>query len=307
MNSSEITKVILIFLVFGMLFAINILSVGIANIKKNWPLYRCNPTIMPFASFFGHDPKTNFTYCIQNMQSAYMGNILQPINYNLNALASVGTELSGAISSARGFIARLRTEISNIVGSIFGVFLNLIIQMQKILINIKDTFGKISGIMATLLYTLSGTVMTTQSMWNGPPGQMVRALCFDPNTMLKLNCGKEVKMKDVDIGDVLKNGTVVCATMKIKNYDRDGKPIHKYWKVPEGEAGSDIFVTGCHLVRHPQSGDFVPVSEHPDAIETEQSSKWFSCLITDNHTIPIGKHLFHDWEDNNGSPSKDLI
>ena len=82
MNSSEITKVILIFLVFGMLFAINILSVGIANIKKNWPLYRCNPTIMPFASFFGHDPKTNFTYCIQNMQSAYMGNILQPINYN---------------------------------------------------------------------------------------------------------------------------------------------------------------------------------------------------------------------------------
>jgi hypothetical protein len=307
MNSSEITKVILIFLVFGILFTVNILAVGIADIKKNWPLYRCNPTIMPFASFFGHDPTSNFTYCIQNMQSAYMGSILQPINYNLNALASVGSELTGAISSARGFIARLRSAITDIVGSVFGVFLNLVIQMQKILINIKDTFGKISGIMATLLYTLSGTVLTTQSMWNGPPGQMVRALCFHPHTIVKLASGDTSRMCDIDIGDVLKNGSVVCATMKIKNYDNESKPIHNFWKLEGGEGERQIFVTGCHLVKHPKSGDFVPVSDHPDAIETTDNTKWFSCLITSDHTIPIGDHVFHDWEDNNGSPSKDLM
>ena len=31
-----------------------------------------------------------------------------------------------------------------------------------------------------------------------------------------------------------------------------------------------------------------------------------ACLITEQHTIPIGDYLFHDWEDNNGSASKDI-
>jgi len=30
------------------------------------------------------------------------------------------------------------------------------------------------------------------------------------------------------------------------------------------------------------------------------------CLITSNHTIPIGTNIFHDWEDNQGSPSKSI-
>jgi hypothetical protein len=43
------------------------LSVGIKKIKKNWPEYRCNPTIMPFASLFGQDTMTNFAFCVENL------------------------------------------------------------------------------------------------------------------------------------------------------------------------------------------------------------------------------------------------
>lgn len=45
---------------------------------------------------------------------------------------------------------------------------------------------------------------------------------------------------------------------------------------------------------------------HIDAIETDESSDHFCCLITTNHLITIGDRLFHDWEDNNGSSSKDV-
>ena len=38
----------------------NILAVGIKNIQDNWPEYRCNPSIMPFAGTFGHDVMDNF-------------------------------------------------------------------------------------------------------------------------------------------------------------------------------------------------------------------------------------------------------
>ena len=90
MRASDIARVILIVLVFGILYAVNILAVGIERIKQNWPLYRCNPMIMPFASYFGKDTEQNFSQCVGKLQSA---------------LAGVGFVLIGkqAISAAASF------------------------------------------------------------------------------------------------------------------------------------------------------------------------------------------------------------
>ena len=308
MRTSDFTLSIIILLVFVALYAFNILAVGMADIKRNWPIYRCNPLIMPFAGTFGYDAQQNFTECVQTMQKQYMGELLAPVNYNLGIMGEIGTKFGGALSDMKSFVSNIRTRISSIVGGIFGTFLNILIQMQKTIITIKDTFDKVTGIMATMLYTLSGSVMTTQSMWNGPPGQMVRAICFDPDTVLALKSGDTVKMKDIDVGETLKDGSVVCATMKIKNFDKDGNYQCPFYNMPNGEDGDAIRVTGTHLVQlSNENRNFVPVSEHPSAtLDSSEPTKWFSCLITDTHLIPIGEYVFHDWEDNNGSPSKDL-
>ena len=71
MKSSDITLSVFIFLVFIAMYFYNILAVGIKNVQDNWPEYRCNPMVMPFAGTFGHDAGQNFTYCIQTMQSDY--------------------------------------------------------------------------------------------------------------------------------------------------------------------------------------------------------------------------------------------
>ena len=48
-------------------------------------------------------------------------------------------------------------------------------------------------------------------------------------------------------------------------------------------------------------------NKHPDLCkEVDVKCDELSCLITSNHTIPIGQWIFHDWEDNNGSPAKSL-
>ena len=36
------------------------------------------------------------------------------------------------------------------------------------------------------------------------------------------------------------------------------------------------------------------------SILTDIKTDEFSCLITSDHSIPIGEWLFHDWEDNSG-------
>jgi hypothetical protein len=265
---------------------------AVAEIKNNWPKYRCNPMFMPLSDNIEKD----FTYCVQSMQTNFMGYLLQPINYIINSLSLMGSEFSGSLNFIRTMISSIRSMITTIIQNVFGVFLNLIIEFQKITIGIKDLVGKIIGIMVTIMYLIDGSIKTMQSTWNGPPGQMVRALggnCFQPETKIKLMNGKIVSMKDLNLGDILENGSRVHALMKI-----DNKFNEKYYVIPKkGVDESDIYVTGTHMIFNNLLNKYVEVKDHPEATQTDVTDNWFSSIITDDHKIKIGKKNFWDWED----------
>ena len=84
-----------------------------------------------------------------------------------------------------------------------------------ITIGIKDLFGKLIAVVVTLMYTVSGAIMTVNSAWNGMPGEMIRMLCFDPETKIKLKDDSLVAIKDVPLNAILKTGTRVCSVMHI--------------------------------------------------------------------------------------------
>ena len=116
-------------------------------------------------------------------------------------------------------------------------------------------------------------------------GRRRRRRCFSPETLVKLQNGDEVAMKDLKLGDVLVNGSVVKATMKIKN---DNDP---YYKLP-----GSVHVTGSHYIK---DGDkYVQVKDFPGAELTTQTDPVVSCIVTDDHKIPVGDFIFWDWEDN---------
>jgi len=319
MKSSDITLTIFIIFIFIVLYLFNILSIGIKNIEDDWPTYRCNPVVMPFASIFGHNAVTNFTYCIQTMQGNYMNYLLEPVNYNLNVVTELGQSIENALQSARSFISNLRNFMMSIIQNVFGVFANVLIEFMKVMVELRDMIGKTVGILATLMYTLDGSIKTTRSVWNGAPGQSVRALagfCFHPDTMIKTHDGKLYKISELPLNTKLKNGAIVQSVMKLTNVKEDGTQREKMYKIQYGEDGRDIYVSGSHLVWDPLDEKFLPVEEyakscienkHPNVCHvTEVKCHELSCLITSNHTIPIGQWIFHDWEDNNGSPAKSL-
>jgi len=265
---------------------------SIAEIKQNWPKYRCNPIFMPLAD----NIEENFVYCIQNMQSSFMGYILQPLSFILNGLTAMGGELSTEINSSRNIIGYIRDKLMGGFSNIFGVFLNIIVEFQKIMIGIKDLIGKLVATMVTMMYIMDGSMKTMGSTWNGPLGQSVRNLsgaCFHPSTQIKLKSGKIVKMSDINLGDYLENGSKVVASMKVDNSNN----LHKLYKFSgKGVNNGDIYVTGTHHVLY--NNKFIKVQDCPIAeVQTELESDWFSCLITHDHKIQIGDQIFWDWED----------
>ncbi len=321
MKSSDITLTIFIILIFIALYLFNILSIGITKIENDWPTYRCNPVVMPFASVFGHDSVSNFTYCIQNMQSNYMNYLLQPVNYNLGVVGEIGSSITDALQSARLFISNLRNFIMSIVQNVFGVFLNILIEFMRVMIELRDMLGKTVGILATLMYTLDGSIKTTESVWNGAPGQAVRSLaglCFHPETKVESQDGKVHKISELPLNTKLKNGAIVQSVMKISNVKENGEQREKMFKIKSDENKDCIIVSGSHLIWDINCKEFISVEEYSLKYKNESVCKEIltddedflcpelSCLITSNHTIPIGEWIFHDWEDNNGSPAKSL-
>ena len=277
-------------------FSLYILSMyyfsSVDEIKANWPDYRCNPMYMPLSDNLQED----FTYCVQSMQTNLMGYLLQPITFITSSFSNLSGTFMTEINSVREMFSSVRTFITNIIQKIYGIFLNIIIEFQKIIIGIRDLVGKLIGVLTALMYIIEGSEYTMESAWNGPPGQMVKALgsCFHPETIVKLKNGNIQSMKELNLGDILENGSKVIAVMKIDNSDNDSL----YKLEGRGVNNSDIYVTGTHLVYDKNKMKYVEVKNYSPAIKQDiEKTSWFSCLITDDHLIKLGQEQFWDWED----------
>ena len=262
---------------------------SVLEIKENWPLYRCNPPYWVFSENISED----FTYCVQNTQMNMMGYLLEPLNYMVSSLTSVGSGINESVNNSRGMISSIRNFISEIIENVFGVFLNMIVEFQKIIISIKDMVGKMIGIVITIMYVLDGSIKTMNSAWSGPPGQLVKAIgsCFDPKTKITLANGKQYNMENIPLGAELQDGGKIFAVLKIDNLKKE--PLYKI----KGK-DQDIYVTGEHFVFDKTNKKWVQVKYYEKSqIQENVIPEYFSCLITTNRHIKIDDELFWDWED----------
>lgn len=176
MKVSDILITIIIIIIFLGLYVSNVLAIGIKKVQDNWPVYRCSPTVMPFAGIFGHDVGDNFNQCMQTTQTSYMEYLMLPMNYILKLVGNVASKIVSDINSVRGVMDRLRNQVMSIIQNTFGVLLNIVIGFQKIIISLRDLINKLVGVVMTLLYILQGAMFTMQSLWNGINGSLVRSL-----------------------------------------------------------------------------------------------------------------------------------
>ena len=117
--------------------------------------------------------------------------------------------------------------------------------------------------------------------------------CFAENTPIKLykndNCktGNDSckKIKHIDIGDILENGSVVTAIFILSS---DGQDIYNL---------NNVIVSGEHRVLHPTL-KWIKVKDHPESIYLDDFKEPFLyCLNTDKKEFLIGDTVYSDWDD----------
>ena len=168
MKFSDLFLSLFIILAFSLTYVVSYITVGYKNIKDNWSQYKCNPVIMPFASYFGHDTVENFSQCVAKMQSATLPIHMAPLAAAQGALHQNISSLNNQLGSFRDLQSKLRPNIAGNFSNTFGVFNNVLTEMQKFTISFRDMVMKMLGIMTVLMHLLQGQQMIGESIVKGP-------------------------------------------------------------------------------------------------------------------------------------------
>ena len=177
MDSEDIVNSILIVLIFAIVNIVSILGIGLAQIKKNWNDYKCMPIVIPFAGIIGPSNVTSasvFMDCISNVQKSFISDMLGPVYTVFDKLNDIGQELGSFMTMANGITNGFKGSFLSGSMGIFDIISKVKIGLTTMTIKFRDILNKILGIFLTILFVVYGSGITTVSLWNGLPGQLVR-------------------------------------------------------------------------------------------------------------------------------------
>jgi len=174
----EWLKSTFILLVFVVLVGNIAASIGIKNVQDNWPVYRCNPLVMPFAATLSPTPTTasdNFSVCVQDMMMSFGPAITQPLSYVQTMTMGLLSMMTESNENSTKETSDFSFSVSTMFTSVFNVMTGIIAEFNLIIIKMMDAQGKIMGAMVTMMHIVTAVQYTFNSMWNGIPGQMMRS------------------------------------------------------------------------------------------------------------------------------------
>jgi hypothetical protein len=284
----------LLFLFITVLLAIGfVLILSSSNTKEiaeNWPKYRCDPTVMPFASLYGHDTAENFQFCMKDIFQGQADQLLGPFNGILKTFTDTMMTMINSLMSMRIQIATLVGGVTKITREMQDRITQTMFRTQITASRMKMLMGRLFGIFYAIIYMgLSGitavTNFTDTFLFN-----FLNFLCFPPETLVEIEGHEQpIRIDKVKIGDKFKaTGQEITATFR---FFADGQSMVQ---MPNG-----LQVSTNHYVKLGSS--FIMAADHPDARPCGQWAGGYDrpliCLNSANHRLPIQGYEFLDFDE----------
>jgi hypothetical protein len=281
--------VILLFVMIS-IWAILLGSADTSEISNNWAQYRCQPTVMPFASFFGHDTTENFNFCLKGIMNNTAGPLLSPIFTILGSFLGVITNLMNVANSLRLQFATFLGGVNTIFQNFADRFKQLTFKIQMTAAQMKQLIGRLYATFFALIYMSMSGIRAMENFGDTVLFKFLDTFCFDPDTLVDIEGKGRVPVKQVEIGDIFtKTGSRVTSTFRFR---ADGQPMVK---LP-----GEILVSTNHFIQLPDSS-FARAEKHPLAVPAGDwsggSARPLICFNTSTHTIPVGDFIFADYDE----------
>jgi len=298
------------------------------KLRDEWTTYRCNPLYMPFAGGIQPEVSTleNYQFCVNMMSQNMFALLLEPVNLMFGVFTGLVGMITHDLGYFRNFVSGIMTFIMSFIGDIFSKIQNTFGVMVSLLARVRDLTSRIlgsAGYAATIMIT---TINMIKSLWSllvtlintivtilfalsivlsfvFPPllvfaiflgSQIGLSFCFHPDTLIHVEGRGLVKVSDVKVGDVFREGCEVTATMQCL---AAGVPLYTY----EG-----VVVSGEHLVL--ENGKWKYVKDTSKSIPfMGPNPRVIHCFNTTDHRVPIGQTIFADYEEIEEPPNYEAL
>ena len=295
-------------ILYGIIFIISLLYIVLVynrkNIINNWDQYKCNPLVIPFASYFDKNTFENMNGCMWNGFKSNFGIIIKPFTYMTDTIKLIIRKLFDQLNSIRTILKPIRNFVESATAMVYK-------KIEGIMNLTMFTFLKMNNIMKRsfanfrlMIYALEASQYSIQSTWDGPIGKISRFwappvdffweasefFCFEPNTKVIIESGLPIEINKLKIGDKLYNNNTVIGILTMVGVDN----YYDY---------NGVIVSGNHLVLYKKSLKWCEVSVAPKSNYVYRPDiKNVICLITANNTIPIldtfgTLHYFADYHE----------
>jgi len=158
-GGSIVVSVLLVIIFIGLIIYLYI-QINIKLLRKDWPLNRCNPLLMPFAGLIMPQSnqsaweytEANFSYCSMSILRTLATIATKPIYLMEDAILQVQKLILESIFAIIRLVNAIKKYMIELLQSLFNKFQNIIIiQLQNGLI-LSDIMHRVSGIMTTQYY-----------------------------------------------------------------------------------------------------------------------------------------------------------
>ena len=286
------------------------------DIIKNWSNERCKPYILPISGWIKKDEGSsilkstadNFTGCFWQRIKISFTFLIKPIKYIIDILKNILKHLTGMID-------KIRIQIKIMRNIILGVVMKMMKKIENIISATIMSFGKLNNMMKrqlaifqniqylleTITVTMSGFVKGTFGMildatepllWAlpiftlGPFGLYFpyKVYCFIPETILQLHDNTFSYIRDINIGDILFDGSRVISKL--------------IFKVPENTIMYDyngVIVSGSHYVS--ENGNWIKVVDSCSKKLVRYNGETLYNICTSDFRININNIQFMDYDE----------
>lgn len=314
-NYKPISKILFYSLFFIIVFIVIFYKIFKEHIIENWPKYRANPLFIPFAGFINPEKGksamrstiSNFIKVLWNIVKKFLNILMMPIYPILNIFLRVFKLLRGVLDGIRGQINVIRNFLFKLFEKMYLKLQNGVATVAFFFLKLREIMKRTYGLMNVLIYAIEHSFIFFESMVKSPLGKFGKladyigfgasvftfgglgiplwhqAMCFGPDTLIKLDNDKQIKIKNIKVGDTLKNNNKVLAVLNLD------KPGNIYLL-------NNIIVSGDHLVFNEGFWKRVETLDSSFKLKDSIISKIF-CLVTSKGVIHIGDLVFKDYLD----------
>lgn len=218
-------------------------------------------------------------------------NIIIPIQTMFIALMDIFGKIQGTMVASLYTMLGSYYTLQALMGAILELFIKLLFVMVIIIVGLwSNPFttplaSYMSGIFLIISVILTIIVTFMTEVLQIKTSAIPKLRCFDENTLIPLLNGTKQRIKDVNVGDKLENGTYVTAKLTVTSANM------KIYEL------NNIIVSESHLIYYKDKDKWIRVSEHPDAVLIDYNKPFLYCLNTSNKKIELNGIQFSDWDE----------